>query len=372
MTARTLEDFERYEREYNQPDCDMNLLVSEENGLFYLTLRSLARSEYLQYVAQNESIDTQNITTIKGLLPLLYTSTLTLDTLRQAIRALYTVERAERQTEEPALLAELLKLRVFDWGGIHQNDINRYLVDRYVKPIKNYDTLVNKIETEAIQSLKGFVLCSWYNNWTSILIEDIFKDHSRVAPTVGKIKQVDFFIGDTPFDLKVTYFPAGFLKEERRRRGISPIDELAELKKLCKQFDIPVDSTRPDPDLKVDITTALSEHPETEVQEAYNAFVSTRRSIIDESVSNPRPLLTWLYENQGMQRFDTSNRLFLVLIDRANLEESWKLKRNYSLLTREINTYLNTRSFSPQNLLLTWSVGTRSFESYADVLFILR
>lgn len=371
MTARTLEDFERFQREYSKSDCDMNRLVSDENGLFYLTLRSLARKEYLQYVAKKAGIDAANIGT-RGLPPLLYASSLTLNTRRQAIRELYAAERFERKQEEPTLLAELLKLRVFDWGGIHDNDVNRYLVDRYVKPIKNYDTLVNRFETEALQSLKGFVLCSWYNNWTSILIEDIFKDHPRVLPTVGKIEQVDFFIEDTPFDLKVTYFPAGFLEAERRCKGVKPIVELAELKKICKRFDISIDNTRPAPDLKVDILTALSEHPESDVQEAYNAFVATRQGIIDEAVANPRPLLRWLYENQGTQRFDASNRLFLILIDRANLEESWKLKRNHSLLTREINAYLETRSFSPQNVSLPWSVGARSFESYADALFILK
>ncbi|MCH2047146.1 MAG: hypothetical protein MK289_01140 [Trichodesmium sp. ALOHA_ZT_67] len=47
----------------------------------------------------------------------------------------------------------------------------------------------------------------------SILIEDIFKDHTRVLFTVRKIKQFDFFIDGIPFDFKMTYFPGEFMKK---------------------------------------------------------------------------------------------------------------------------------------------------------------
>ncbi|MFM6785038.1 MAG: hypothetical protein ACKPKU_28635, partial [Dolichospermum sp.] len=56
--------------------------------------------------------------------------------------------------------------------------------------------------------------------------------------------------------------------------------------------------------------------------------------IINETLQQPPELLRWLYENQGSQRFDTSNRLFLVLVDSNFLEDSWKLKRDFSLLKR--------------------------------------
>jgi hypothetical protein len=368
VPPRLNEDFNRLETLYKHGD--FHALTATEEGLFYLTLRSLARKENLLYVCQRIGMDTVAVP-IRDLPRVLYTSPLTLDILQIAIRDLYTDERAERKAGEKALLAELFKLRVFDWGGIHQNDINKHLVDNYIKKITNFDDLVNKIETEVLQSLKGFVLCSWYNNWTSLLIEDIFKDHPRVLPTVGKIKQVDFFVDNIPFDLKVTYFPSDFLKSQRKQRGLVQ-EELSELKRACKRFQIPFDNARPAPDLMLDIITALSEHSESAVQQYYNDFVATRKAIIADTVANPRPLLQWLYENQGIQRFDASNRLFLILVNQDNLEESWKLKRDYPLLQREIVSYLDSRSFLQQDLLLNWSVDNHAYQSYTDALFILK
>ena len=241
----------------------------------------------------------------------------------------------------------------------------------YEKKITNYDNLIEKVENEILHSLKGFVLCSWYNNWTSIIIEDIFKDHERVLPTVVLIKQVDFFIDDIPFDLKVTYFPKDFMKYERRKRKLT-INELSELKKTAKRFNLPFDQNRPDDELLIDLITAFAESSQQDVKDFYDNFVKIRRDIINDTLKQPRELLRWLYENQGSQRFDASNRLFLVLVDTNSLEDSWKLKRDYTLLKNKIDEYLNTRSFNKDELLLNWSFNNNQYQSYADVLFVLK
>lgn len=245
------------------------------------------------------------------------------------------------------------------------------MVDNYIKKITNYDELIEKIENEILNSLKGFVLCSWYNNWTSILIEDIFKDHTRILPTVGKIKQVDFFIDGIPFDLKMTYFPGGFMKKQRQEKGLVS-EELSELKKAAKDFQIPFDSKRSKNDLIIDLITAFSESSNEQAKIFYRKFISTRREIINQTISAPRKLLLWLYENQGNQRFDASNRLFLVVIDRNSLENSWKIKRDYQLLKREIESYLDSHSFNLNELLIEWSYQGRNYQSYTDVLFIFK
>ncbi|MFM7370023.1 MAG: hypothetical protein ACKO2Z_19985, partial [Sphaerospermopsis kisseleviana] len=89
-------------------------------------------------------------------------------------------------------------------------------------------------------------------------------------------------------------------------------------------------------------------------------------------LKQPRELLRWLYENQGSQRFDASNRLFLVLVDTNSLEDSWKLKRDFTLLKSKIDEYLNTRSFKKDDLLLNWTFNNNQDQSYADVLFVLK
>lgn len=92
-------------------------------------------------------------------------------------------------------------------------------MDKYVKVYQNYNTLVSKFDSDISSAVQGYVLCSWYNHWSSILIENIFKSHEAVLPTVGKIKKVDFFISETPFDLKVTYLPDNFIEKQRKLKG---------------------------------------------------------------------------------------------------------------------------------------------------------
>ena len=345
-------------------------LTSSPEGLYFLKLRSLARKDYYLHLFQKAQISSDNLG-VKQYLETLFKSNISLETIHDSINQIYEIQREERRIHEQDLLAELYKLRVFDWGGIHQNDINKYLVDNYIKKITNYDNLIEKVKNEILHSLKGFVLCSWYNNWTSIIIEDIFKDHQRILPTVGLIKQVDFFIDDIPFDLKVTYVPKGFMENERRNRKLT-IKELSELKKTAKIFNLPFDQNRPDNELLIDLITAFSESSQEDVKAFYDNFVNIRRDIINETLQQPRELLRWLYENQGSQRFDASNRLFLVLVDTNSLEDSWKLKRDYTLLKNKIDEYLNTRSFNKDKLLLNWSFNNNQYQSYADVLFVLK
>jgi hypothetical protein len=111
-------------------------------------------------------------------------------------------------------------LKNFDWGGDYQNSLDKYLVSRYVKREHSYDVLISKFDTEINTAVRGYVLNSWYNHWSSILIEHIFKSHPAVLPTVGQIKSVDFFVHNIPFDLKVTYLPVEFIKEKRKEKGL--------------------------------------------------------------------------------------------------------------------------------------------------------
>ncbi len=116
MPSRLNTDFNRLENLYKTGA--FHALTATEEGIFYLTLRSLARKENLLYVCRQIGIDTTAVP-VRELPRILYTSPLTLDVLQSAIRDLYAAERAERKAGEKSLLAELFKLRVFDWGGIH-------------------------------------------------------------------------------------------------------------------------------------------------------------------------------------------------------------------------------------------------------------
>lgn len=87
--------------------------------------------------------------------------------------------KTENQKQEHALdtrqlVSELDTLKNFDWGGDYQNSLDKYLVSRYLKVHKSFDTLISKLETEIKIAVQGYVLNSWYNHWSRILIEHIF------------------------------------------------------------------------------------------------------------------------------------------------------------------------------------------------------
>ena len=67
-----------------------------------------------------------------------------------------------------------------------------------------------------------------------------------------------------------------------------------------------------------------------------------RIQLIDRVKADPLLLARNLYENQGDFRFGAENRIFLILIDRTNFDQSWKLKRNVDLLQPAIYNYLDS------------------------------
>ncbi len=241
----------------------------------------------------------------------------------------------------------------------------------YIKKTQDYDELCNKIENDINPRLKGYVLCSWYNHWTSILIEDMFKDHPDILPVVGLIKKVDFFWRDFPFDLKVTYFPDGFMKLKRQEKGLRP--ELTELKDFARKNKIYFDQKSSNEEIFTELYAKVAEDTSEEAKIFFNELIRIRKEIIQETISNPLTLTKWFYENQGVRRFDAANRFFVVLIDVHNLEDSWKLKRNKKLLKEKIDDYLdNNRSLNFENLKLYFSWDDRIYTTYATTLFIIK
>jgi hypothetical protein len=357
--------FDQANRLFQQDEIGQ--LCDTPDGVRFLKLRSLSRKENLErlfaaagLVASSSSAD--------ALFREAYGANVSVAAIDALIAEIYREESAERLANEDALVSELYKMEVFDWGGLHRNSLEKTIVDNYVKKIKSYEILEEKIENELHHSMRGFVLCQWYNHWTSIIIEDIFKRHPVVLPAVGLVKKIDFFVRHVPFDLKVTYFPEGFIAECRRRADLRP--ELTLLKQVARRVRVHFDDELPPAKLLEDLWKKLRDHPSREAQMAVGELHTYRMRLIQESKANPTNLITWLYENQGVRRFDSSNRFFLVLVDQTNFFESWKLKRAKPLLETEITRYLDATPRVPGRQI-TFSWEGRSYTSRSDVLFVL-
>lgn len=271
------------------------------------------------------------------------------------------------------LVSELYKLKIFEWGGDYQNSLDKYLVSHYVKAISSYDELLSKFDKEINKAVQGYVMNSWYNHWASILIEHIFKSHPLVLPSVGQIKNVDFFINNIPYDLKVTYFPSEYLKMMRKERGL-PV-ELTFLKRKARELSIDFDNNASISDIYYEIVEKMRDRNDKSSDEVLLKVKSENMEIVKDAQNNPKILAKWLYENQGEMRFGSENRLFLVLIDTNDFSNSWKLKRNIDMLTPTINMYLD--SFVAKNtedlkIEFKYPGKSQKFTALTDIIFVTK
>ena len=297
------------------------------------------------------------------------------------------------------LVSELYKLKNFDWGGDYRNSLDKYLISRYVKKCQSYETLLSKFDTEINPAVQGYVLNSWYNHWSSILIEHIFKSHSLVLPTVGQIKSVDFFIGSStshleeiahvdvitqdleiqylncsiPFDLKVTYLPNEYIYVKRKQKGLTV--ELTYLKQKAREANIFFDKEANPSVIYHEIVEKMKDRNDAFCRDVLQTLKNEKLQILQEAQNNPKMLAKWLYENQGEMRFGSENRIFLVLVDSDDFNNSWKLKRSFDLLKPTISHYLdNFRWKNIEDLKIVFNYKNKSlpFTALADVIFVVK
>jgi len=338
-------------------------------GMYFLKLRSLSRVKLLRQLAEQVSINIENVQG-RQLFKYIFCQNINNGILDDFIKKVYEEERTIRKSNEENLYNQLYRLPVLYWGGFYQNAVEQTIVNNYIKKIQNYEELIERIENDINPRLKGYILSSWYNHWSSILIEDMFKDHSDILPAIGLVRKVDFFWKNFPFDLKVTYFPDGYMKEMRRELGLRP--ELTELKSFARANNIPINRELKDKELFTDLLTKITEQNSDDSRNYIKKFHKTRKKIIQNTIENSTNLIKWFYENQGTRRFDSANRFFIVLIDINNLEESWKLKRNRDLLFNNINNYLNqNKNINFEDLKLKFYWEGQEYYTYATCLFII-
>lgn len=269
---------------------------------------------------------------------------------------------------------ELNKMQNFDWGGSMGNNLEKNIVNNYVKKISKYDDIRNAIAGNIQKSVYGYTLNSWYNHWSTIMIENIFKNNENVLPTIELIEKIDFFINGIPYDLKTTYFPEELLKEKLKpdlldKYGSS--NELTCAKKLAKELNIGIPRDLNDRALTICLENLLNESVNEKAKTFMNELQKLKKKIISYYMRNPNELIVWLYENQGEMRFDAANRFYLVLTDTNNPFESWKLKRNKNLLQDKINEKINHFSDVPRNkITFYWDKDGKNYDCYSEILFI--
>lgn len=362
-------EFSEWKRFYD--NNELSGFNDSASGLLWLKLKTLARKELFDNFIQANSL-TVSASTLAGkweqsfdfLQQNLSHSHLIIDKFIRQIQ-----KNQLEQFDEQGLLSELYKLKNYDWGGDYKNNLDKHLVDTFIKVYRSHDELTAKLENEILRSVTGYVFCSWYNHWSSILIENLFKSHPLVLPAIGQIKKVDFFIGPVPFDLKVTYLPSNFIEVKRKQYGMKP--ELTQLRQAARKIGVSFQKHRNSIDTYYEISEKLKDRNDEASRETLANIDETRNTILAEARKNPKELIVNLYEKQGEMRFDAANRLFLILVDSSNYDESWKLRRNLDLLKPTINNYLD--NFSDQsNLKTQFNYAGKEYQCLADCIFVVR
>jgi len=107
------------------------------------------------------------------------------------------------------LLKELFKVQEFNWGVV-QGQLDNKIQVNYVRKYFRYSDIIKHVEQELYDEIKKYVICTWYNHWTTVIIEDLISRHERIIPTIKNVKGVDIFFDNQPFDLKITYMPNSY------------------------------------------------------------------------------------------------------------------------------------------------------------------
>ena len=120
--------------------------------------------------------------------------------------------RREVIISDEDLLAELRKVKAMDWGVV-QGQLDGKIQREYVRKFARYDDLVRGVADKLHAEITNYVIASWYNHWSTVLIEDHISLHPNVVPTIKNIAGVDLFLMDTKFDLKMTDLPKSWTTE---------------------------------------------------------------------------------------------------------------------------------------------------------------
>jgi hypothetical protein len=92
---------------------------------------------------------------------------------------------------------------------------------------------------------------------------------------------------------------------------------------------------------------------------------------IEFARQNPHHLALWQYENQSQQgRYHTDNRLFIVLHDQSEPEQTWQLRRDFEALATLSQSYLDAPTLL--GLRVTNRHTRQVYQPWAAMIFYIR
>lgn len=201
--------------------------------------------------------------------------------INEYIKNLYSSIRAREREKTGAnhqsIVQELERVDAHIWGMV-QGKADAYIQSNYVRKYFRFDDLVNAVRGSLLDAMEAYTLCTWYNHWSTVFLEDLICQNEKVVPIIKKVKGVDVIWNEQPVDIKATNLP-----KEWFRDGYT----------------------------------------------------------IDDAQDNPIQACEYLYTYQGPERFGAENRFFVIVYDRAHPDDSWKIKRDYALIKESVAKFFS-------------------------------
>lgn len=363
-------NYEKWEKKFSTHQLfDFN---HDNNGILWLKVRAIARKElikrYLDRIGVTLNAQTLSLQNVE-LFEWEEQNDADMKKIDGFLRDRNNEWYVSKNVNEIKLKMELSRITYINQGGGVDNSLDKTFVKRYVKEISDFGQLCSR-KAEIAATSWDFVQTSWYNNWSSFLIESLFKKNERVIPAVGETKSVDFFIDKLPFDLKVTYLPGDFMDSKfMEKKGNK---EFSWVKRQAKQKGVELLEGLNDKEQYGHLLEELELHGHTDVIQELR---ETHKAIIQEVQKDSVELMKWLYENQSSRLFGAENRLFVVLIDSENIYDSWKMKRAFSIIEPQIANYIdhfNFEQLTKLNFEYTQKPHQGIYTVYSDIIFVVK
>lgn len=273
-------DFDKWDKEYRRQN--MSVFNNNLQGLLWLKVRAVSRSKQINKFAEDNGLTFASRRIAEQSIELFDILKYRPDAQCRLDKFLQNINNEwynARGIDVERLKEDLYGVRYYSWGGDRNNSLDKYLISRYVKTISNFSELQGK-QVEIAGNAWNYVQNSWYNNWTSFIIESLFKRNP-----------------------KVTYFPNEYM--EKKVKTLLGKSTLSWLKGKCREYGITADRSQTPEQQTYTLKEKLTETGHDGVIAELN---DARRQIILSSQHNPSELMKWLYENQGEMRFGAENR----------------------------------------------------------------
>jgi len=248
----------------------------------FIKLKSL-KKDYLKKFCDRFKIQSSNNITeaIKNILLAFDNGSISTRQINEYIKNLYSQIRNEEiritGANHESIVEELNRVDSHIWGMV-QGKADAYIQSNYVRKYFKFDELVSAVRESLFNAMEAYTLCTWYNHWSTVFLEDLICQNEKVVPIIKKVKGVDVIWNEQAIDIKATNLP-----KEWFRDGYT----------------------------------------------------------IDDAINNPIRACEYLYTYQGAERFGAENRFFVIVYDRVNPADSWKIKREYSLIKELVDSFFN-------------------------------